>query len=473
MYVKKFEADTLEEALKNVKLELGPDAIILKTVTNKGIRGAFKKSKIEITAAISEKNYVKKAKVDKVFTPDQKEKFYSSNASVVANMIDGYNGETKEMNMGSDSKKWNSYGAAGLNRQVSTVKNISNKVKNSLDDFLSLGTTEEEDSVEHETPIKKTGPVKKHKEVREEAVEVKKTEPVSSKKNDEMTSPMGIERIQELERQLNALNKKIDRFERKDPVGVFQLRTILRGLDISEKYVQDLIKRIPFDLSDEQMENTDIVFEYALQEMAKRIKTQMPLFSQIEVKNIPVITVSISETSVGQTSMLCKLGALKKDSVLVRVLKLNEEQPSNFVEKVFGMDVVYVKTIPEIVAACRKASEENRSVFVDYRNRSDEINETKKFVDGLRRAFEKVEVLICLSAIHSELYNRKIIGQYKNLADGIMISHLDLCLNFGALFNLGEVSGELPLKFYGTGEIVPDDVEAATAERMLAGIFQL
>ena len=66
MYVQKFEGETLDEALKQVKSQLGPDAIILKTVTNKGLKGAFKKSKIEITAAISESSYTKKARVDHV-----------------------------------------------------------------------------------------------------------------------------------------------------------------------------------------------------------------------------------------------------------------------------------------------------------------------------------------------------------------------------------------------------------------------
>ncbi len=49
MYVKKFEAETLDEALRSVKGELGPDAIILKTITNKGLKGAFKKGRVEIT----------------------------------------------------------------------------------------------------------------------------------------------------------------------------------------------------------------------------------------------------------------------------------------------------------------------------------------------------------------------------------------------------------------------------------------
>lgn len=48
MFVKKFEADTLEEALKAVKLELGPDAIILKTITNNGLKGAFKKRGLKL-----------------------------------------------------------------------------------------------------------------------------------------------------------------------------------------------------------------------------------------------------------------------------------------------------------------------------------------------------------------------------------------------------------------------------------------
>ena len=51
MYVRKFEADTIEEALKDIKRELGPDAVILKTITNKGLKGAFKKNKIERIAS--------------------------------------------------------------------------------------------------------------------------------------------------------------------------------------------------------------------------------------------------------------------------------------------------------------------------------------------------------------------------------------------------------------------------------------
>src|SRR5690606_11745298 len=91
MFVKKFEADTLEEALKAVKVELGPDAIILKTVTNNGLKGAFKKKRIEITAAISERSFEKKAKVDRVLNEEQKEAFYQAPASSIKETISKYN----------------------------------------------------------------------------------------------------------------------------------------------------------------------------------------------------------------------------------------------------------------------------------------------------------------------------------------------------------------------------------------------
>ena len=72
----------MKQALKDIKHELGPDAVILKTITNKGLKGAFKKNKIEITAAISEKNYGRKAQVDTVLNESQQEEFYNGSAGI-------------------------------------------------------------------------------------------------------------------------------------------------------------------------------------------------------------------------------------------------------------------------------------------------------------------------------------------------------------------------------------------------------
>ena len=62
MYVRKFQGESIDETIKLIKKELVLEAIILKTETFKGIKSAFKKSRVEITAAITEKSLCKKTK---------------------------------------------------------------------------------------------------------------------------------------------------------------------------------------------------------------------------------------------------------------------------------------------------------------------------------------------------------------------------------------------------------------------------
>src|SRR5690606_15928614 len=88
--------------------------IILKTITNNGLKGAFKKKRIEITAAISERSFEKKAKVDKVLNDEQKEAFYQKPANSVKESIQKYNNSPGQSQ---DS----GYGSMGLNKVVNTI----------------------------------------------------------------------------------------------------------------------------------------------------------------------------------------------------------------------------------------------------------------------------------------------------------------------------------------------------------------
>lgn len=489
MYVRKFEAETLEDALKSIKQELGPDAIILKTITNKGLKGAFKKNRIEITAAISEKNYTKKAKVDSVLTPGQKDEFYAGRSSYVSNMIDSHSKNDDKIQAAKSG-----YGNAGLNKPVSSIKNTENSVKSGLDAFLNTAVEKVTSKV---SPGKVSSvdqflnePITDHlvgsqayvepvaqREVKITRVddpslyeEAASYEENSSVSNEQLTSQRN--KIDDLEKKLFELTRSFEKMDKREAAGIYELSTTLRSLDINEQFIKKVVKKAIFELSDDDLENAEIVYEFALREMVETIQAEMPLFSSVDAQT-PVITVLISETSTGQTSMMQKVGALKNDSVLIKNVGNNQADARKFSEEIFDMNVVRTNGIAEIVSECRKAVEQGKSVFIDYKNADDELNEIKKFIDGLKRSFDKVEVLISLSAIHSELYNRKVVSRYHGLSNGLVVSNLDLCLNFGALFNIAEEFQTLPFKFYGTGEVVPDDLEAATGERILAGIFQL
>lgn len=497
MYVRKFEADSLDEALKEIKKEMGPDAIILKTVTNKGLKGAFKNKKIEITAAISERNYVKKAKVDHVLQDDQKDKFYKAPASYISNMIDvhdekssiGKRGrEVITNNANNNSSNNSGYGNLGLNKKVITTNNetqdsniVDNKSKNKkdkndiadeLDAFLNTNSKREEKEIDHFLQKE----VLFESECVDDLIKEGQRENFAGKDSNvrEVENIEYEKKIDRLEKKLFELSKMVETVAKKEATGIYQLRLTLKSLDVNELYIQKLIKKALFELGPEELENVEVVFEYALREMLETIKIELPLFSSLQSEK-SIVTVIISETTSGQSTMALKLAALKDQSVLIKYAPMQRQQETvnHLSERIFKFQTVYAKTIPEVVSECRKACEANKTVFIDLNISISEREEIKKMIDGIKRSFENVEVLASLSAIHSELYNRKVLSIYGPLANGIVIAHMDLCLNFGSIFNIAEGFQKLPLKFFGTGEIVPDDLEAATGERILAGIFQL
>ena len=128
MHVRKFQGETIEETLKQIKTELGPDAIILKTTTNRGIKGAFKRNRVEVTAAISEKTYLKKANLEKSVGENVSNSLSEQPASYLSELIDHHDeriGRGANINSG---KKRSGYGQLGLNKKVNKVD---------LDAFLS------------------------------------------------------------------------------------------------------------------------------------------------------------------------------------------------------------------------------------------------------------------------------------------------------------------------------------------------
>ena len=526
MFVKKFEADTLEEALKAVKFELGPDAIILKTITNNGLKGAFKKKRIEITAAISEQSYQKKAKVDKVLNNDQKEALYKNPASSIKETITKYNSPQN----GQGGQNGPGYGSMGLNKVVNTLAkgtaglgDVTNRasamIKNSLDDFLTDGQDNPFDSdsdsaddepIVYARPKPKAAPQPqpqmqaraqapreqapqsqshgKYSEPPQDQVEISSQRSAAQAAQAAPAGGVSREAYNELRQEMRTQQHKIELLEQKlmemsqnyqfnqkhlnEAKGVFQLRTTLKTLDVDESHILELIKKANYELSKDDLENPDVIFEFALKEMAGSINTGIPLFAKVD-NGDPIITVLVSEAASGQSTMGMKIAVLKKDVVVVQYSQDAQNNAStDFAAQVFGIKVEKVQNFSEVVGLCRKATEAGKSVLVDVRLNSKYTDETKKFVETLKRGFNHVEVLCTLSAIHSELYNRKIIARYKDVVDGVIISHVDLCMNFGALFNVHKAHNKLHLKFFGTGPVVPDDIEGATAERMMAGLFQ-
>ena len=484
MYVKKFEGDSLDETLKMVKKELGPDAIILKTVSNKGLKGAFKKSRIEITAAISEGNYAKKSNVDRVLNEEQREKFYQTPAANINHMINDYNEH------GRASHTAGGYGNMGLNKVVNTVTKASSKIKSSLDDFLSI-----DDEIAEEDKVDLYERVDLNSISQADTID--ESSFISRPMDDIRESFQGVrqqnasaEVALEIKQQLKTQKTQIEVLEKKlfeitqgltlkkdhddEHEGLRQLRTTLRTLDLNEAIIRNILKKAMFELNRQELNDPEVVYEFALRELNNEIVTAMPLFSSTEVQGKSVVTVLLSDGAAGQTSMALRLGVLKDSANLIR-LRENEinQLGHDFAARMFKIDVKNVKTLSELVSHTRQSIENKKHVILDVKLNNSIQDETKKLIDTLKRSFDAVEILITISAINSEMYNRKILSKYQELSDGVIISYIDQCMNFGAVLNAHYAHQRLPLKFFGTGPVIPEDIEAASAERILAGMFQL
>lgn len=90
MQVKKFEAPTIQEALDTIKRELGPEAIILQTKTNKRGFGLLSKGSVEITAAISDRSIQKKKYVETRIQEDKRQEIKRLPATRQADIFNKY-----------------------------------------------------------------------------------------------------------------------------------------------------------------------------------------------------------------------------------------------------------------------------------------------------------------------------------------------------------------------------------------------
>src|SRR6478609_3049299 len=110
MQVKKFEAPTIQEALENVKRELGPEAIILQTKKNKRGFGLLSKASVEVTAAVSERSLQKKQSLDRRLPESGRAAMKNMPAERQAQLIDRYTDKT--LTQASQTRDQVSLGAA-------------------------------------------------------------------------------------------------------------------------------------------------------------------------------------------------------------------------------------------------------------------------------------------------------------------------------------------------------------------------
>lgn len=136
MIIKKYIADNINDALNMIRIELGPEAVIIsrRNIKQKGLFGAFKPKKLEITAAIDEVNRKPSQAIDRAeeikeaYERKEVEKELGEVKNMLQKLIEDRDKE-KEKSSGKEKK-------TGLKKVLwerdvhdDTIKLITNKLK--------------------------------------------------------------------------------------------------------------------------------------------------------------------------------------------------------------------------------------------------------------------------------------------------------------------------------------------------------
>lgn len=407
MHIKKFTADNMKQAMSQVKLELGDEAIILQTkkVNTGGFLGFFKKEKIEVLAAVE--NDTAKTKRNPGSAKSMK---------IEQNKIDDIG---PEISKGSGKT------------------NIPNKnnIQDSAHSYKALQERLNEKAFSQKVP------------------EEKKIENTSSRDNI-------IKDIDEIKNVISQLSTKLNRViepEKDEPSDDFkkQAMVFLKNKGISEELSHQII---------EMCNNNECVPDNELYYTILKERFEGYKLSE-EFNFSKKFNVFIGPTGVGKTTTLAKLasmlainenksiGFLTMDTYRISAV----EQLRTYAEILnCPLEVAYDKK--DVSDALSRLSNKD-TVFIDTAGRSHKNHKHMTELEDLLKTIKEKEIFLVISANYNQLDIKDIISRYSFIENyHLIITKLDETSRTGIIFDIINDSGKA-VTYITYGQNVPDDIE--------------
>jgi flagellar biosynthesis protein FlhF len=253
---------------------------------------------------------------------------------------------------------------------------------------------------------------------------------------------------------------------------------VLGGMD--KRYAYALVKRAAFDLGEERSRNPEDVLDQLASGLMEstEIAESLPA-AQEGARSGPTVLALVGPTGVGKTTTVAKMAS---DALLKRNLKVGLINLDSYKVAAFDQLSTYAKILNVPFRSVANEAELQAAlldfkgldlVLVDTTGRSQrdpaslrEMQTLLKTVPGIR-----TQLVLAVATRDTELYDQASrFGIFR--PEGLVFSKLDEATLYGSIYNVAQKT-QLPLLSFTTGQRVPEDLEAATRERVAALVLDL
>jgi len=195
-------------------------------------------------------------------------------------------------------------------------------------------------------------------------------------------------------------------------------------------------------------------------------------------KNSPRIIALVGPTGVGKTTTTAKLAAMyalnkgnKVALITMDIFRVGAVEQLKTYSRIMGIPLEVASTPKELEKAVEKHSACDL-IFIDTAGRS---HKDKEKLDEMRNFLEnrfQLEVYLCLSATTKDRELEEILNRFKIFqVSKVVFTKIDECESFGNMVNL-LMKDNLQIAYFTTGQRVPEDIEIATPAKLADMIFR-
>lgn len=427
MLVKTFQAPTMTEALRLVKAELGPDAMIISTKKEKqgGILGFFSKQVVKVTAAIDPHTPPPPPP-----PPPREERERTTKEAFESSML------------------------APLAREL---RDLREKVELMSRREEELRQRQQEQTAQPSVQPKAENAINLNNIPRQDLEEIKKLLLSTLVKNQDS----GVKAVQWADASPAGTPREPDE-EPPCPPLVRELERQGVEPELQEKIIATL-QELPPEQGEESLKSRLGGAFSKLIRFAGNLRMK---------KNAPRIIALVGPTGVGKTTTTAKLAAMyalnkgnKVALITMDIFRVGAVEQLKTYTRIMGIPLEVASTPKELERAVERHTDCDL-ILIDTAGRShkdsEKLEEMKLFLENTIQA----DIYLCLSATTKDRELEVILNRFSIFPiSKVVFTKLDESESVGCIVNL-LLKANLQIAYFTNGQRVPEDIEVATSEKL-------